>query len=142
MDEVSISSDEPEVEMPLLDISETVAPSGLQSFPTNTSRAGSKALSLLPPAKQKSSIFQRFEDSNRPTVPNVDTRVEEQESEKPPPPPQVMEGEEKEEEEKEVVLTFPQFLCPSSERRSRQVATKEWLAKSPFSAAIKTVPLM
>ncbi|PVD23237.1 hypothetical protein C0Q70_16500 [Pomacea canaliculata] len=142
VDEVSISSDEPEVEMPLLDISETVAPGGLQSFPTNTSRVGSKALSLLPPAKQKSSIFQKVEDSQRPTVPNVDTRVEEQESEKPPPPPQVMEGEEKEEEEKEVVLTFPQFLCPSSERRSRQVATKEWLAKSPFSAAIKTVPLM
>ncbi|KAL8572269.1 hypothetical protein ACOMHN_022505 [Nucella lapillus] len=43
-------------------------------------------------------------------------------------------------EEGEVVL--PRFLCPSSESKSRQAAIKEWLAKTSFSSACRTVPLM
>ncbi|XP_076440984.1 uncharacterized protein LOC143280236 [Babylonia areolata] len=44
------------------------------------------------------------------------------------------------EEEEEAVL--PRFLCPSSESKSRQAALKEWLAKTSFATACRTVPLM
>lgn len=45
-----------------------------------------------------------------------------------------------EEEEPEPVL--PRFLCPSSEKKSKQVAIKEWLAKTSFATACRTVPIM
>ena len=46
----------------------------------------------------------------------------------------------KENEEEEVIL--PRFVCPSSETKSRQEAIKEWLAKTSFSTACRTLPLM
>ncbi|XP_076462394.1 uncharacterized protein LOC143294795 isoform X2 [Babylonia areolata] len=49
-------------------------------------------------------------------------------------------GDKEEEEEEEAAL--PRFLCPSSESKSRQAALKEWLVKTSFSAACRTVPLM
>ncbi|KAL8583488.1 hypothetical protein ACOMHN_066239 [Nucella lapillus] len=42
--------------------------------------------------------------------------------------------------EEEMVL-LPRFMCPSSESKSRQAAIKEWLAKTSFASACRTVPL-
>ena len=37
---------------------------------------------------------------------------------------------------------FPEFICPSSEDKSREYAVRLWLANSDFSRAVKTVPLL
>ena len=48
-------------------------------------------------------------------------------------------GAEQEEEER---VALPRFMCPSSESKSRQAAIKEWLAKTSFSTACRTLPLI
>ncbi|XP_041358958.1 uncharacterized protein LOC121375529 [Gigantopelta aegis] len=44
--------------------------------------------------------------------------------------------------EEEPTIELPTFLCPFSERKSRQEAIKLWLAKTSYTLAEKTVPLL
>ena len=37
---------------------------------------------------------------------------------------------------------LPDYICPSSETKSREVAVKIWLGKTSFPKALRTVPLM
>ena len=39
-------------------------------------------------------------------------------------------------------LSLPDYICPSSEEKSRQAAVKEWIEKSSFPWALRTVPLL
>ena len=39
-------------------------------------------------------------------------------------------------------LSLPDYICPSSEKKSRQAAVKEWIEKSSFPWALRTVPLL
>ena len=44
--------------------------------------------------------------------------------------------------EEEPTIELPTFLCPSSEKKSRHEAIKHWLAKTSYTLAEKTVPLL
>ena len=39
-------------------------------------------------------------------------------------------------------LSLPDFICPSSEEKSRQAAVREWIENSSFPWALRTVPLL
>ena len=39
-------------------------------------------------------------------------------------------------------LSLPDLICPSSEEKSREAAVKEWIEKSSFPWALRTVPLL
>ena len=39
-------------------------------------------------------------------------------------------------------LSLPDYICPSSEEKFRQAAVKEWIEKSSFPWALRTVPLL
>lgn len=39
-------------------------------------------------------------------------------------------------------LSLPDFICPSSEEKSRQAAVREWIEKSSFPWALRTIPLL
>lgn len=46
------------------------------------------------------------------------------------------------EEEKEVEIKLPSFICPSSERKSREAALKNWLATTCFSSGHREIPIL
>ncbi len=39
-------------------------------------------------------------------------------------------------------LLLPDYICPSSEDKSRQAAVREWIERSSFPWALRTVPLL
>lgn len=45
-------------------------------------------------------------------------------------------------EEVEEVIRLPPFLCPSSERKSREAALKDWLAHTCFRSGHDVVPIL
>ena len=45
-------------------------------------------------------------------------------------------------DEKIETYNFPPFLCPSSEKKSREAAIKDWLAHTCFQTAHRGVPML
>ena len=76
--------------------------------------------------------------------------IKESVKEIPKPAPETVEQEPvpqepvKEDRELEVEkpVSLPPFLCPSSERKSREAAIKDWLASCCFDSASSVVPLI
>lgn len=45
-------------------------------------------------------------------------------------------------DEKEHEIKLPPFICPSSEKKSRQAALKDWLAHTCFESGHRVVPIV
>lgn len=48
----------------------------------------------------------------------------------------------KEDEQAKEEIILPPFLCPSSEKKSREAALKDWLSKTCFRSGHKPVPVV